>query len=313
MSKIEAKEFTSDVGRLVGGSVSEAITEDFDGNPLTTKTGKNKGKETQRYSFGVAYPKNGQHWATGTALGALVWATGHEHMGALASRDDFSWKIQDGDSTKPNKRGNKPCDNEGWPGHWIFFFSSSFAPDCYDSTGDAPVDPELIKKGFFVQVKGSVVGNENDSNPGVYLNHGMVALTAYGAEIVSKNKPDPKKAGFGVGVQLPTGASTTPPPGMKSGATPPPPKAPNASPPPPAAPAANLPPPPVVTAPPVSVAPAASFIAPPAAPVAPTPPAPTPPAAPVRTMTAKAGGATYESFVAQGWTEAAMRSEGYLV
>lgn len=309
-SKLIAKEFTSTVGRLVGGSVHEAIVEDFDGNPLTVKTGRNKGDETQRYSFCVAYPKAGKHWAESNELGALIWATGYEHMGDLAKRDDFSWKVKDGDDQRVNKRGRKNCENEGWPGNWVFVFSSSFAPDTCDSTGDNKIDPDMIKKGFYVQVRGSVVGNENDSNPGVYLNHNTVALTAYGPEIVSKNKLDPKKAGFGQNVVLPAGASTTPPPGMGSGATPPPPKAPNAAPPPPAAPAASLPPPPVVAS--VAVAPSSSFIAPPAAPVAPTPPAPTPPAAPVRTMTAKANGATYESFVAQGWTEAAMRAEGYL-
>lgn len=47
----------------------------------------------------------------------------------------------------------------------------------------------------------------------------------------------------------------------------------------------------------------------PAAPVAPV--APVAPAGPV--MTAKAAGATYESFITNGWTPEAMRAQGYLV
>lgn len=44
------------------------------------------------------------------------------------------------------------------------------------------------------------------------------------------------------------------------------------------------------------------------------PPVASPPAAqPVKTMTAKAAGATYEQFVAQGWTDVQMVEHGYLV
>lgn len=50
----------------------------------------------------------------------------------------------------------------------------------------------------------------------------------------------------------------------------------------------------------------------PAAPVpqAPTPPAP--PSAPAYTMTAKAAGATYEQFKANGWTDAMLVEQGYM-
>jgi hypothetical protein len=43
----------------------------------------------------------------------------------------------------------------------------------------------------------------------------------------------------------------------------------------------------------------------------PLPPA-APPAAPARQMTAKAGGAPYESFVAQGWNDATLVQHGYM-
>lgn len=298
MSNLEAKQFTTPILRLVAGSVSEKITKDFDGRPLTVKTGADAGKETQRYSFGVAVPKvPGKHWSDGTAQFLTdIWVTGHAQMGALAQRQDFSWKVDDGDSTAPNKKNRKPCDNEGWPGHWIVFFSSSFPPSCYNADGSAPVPAESIKKGHYIQIAGSVVGNENTSNPGVYVNHMMVAHSGFGPEI--KSGPDPKAAGFGQSA-APAGMSKAPVSGLP-GTPPPPPVAPAPAAPPPA-PAAPLPPP-------VAVQPAPSFIAPPAAPTAPTPPPPPPAAvAPVWK-----GPATYDAYKAAGWSDEQMRAAGFL-
>lgn len=61
-------------------------------------------------------------------------------------------------------------------------------------------------------------------------------------------------------------------------------------------------------APPVAAPAVAPPVAPPAAPVAVAPALP-----PLKKMTAKAAGATYESFIAQGWTDAQMVGEGYMV
>jgi hypothetical protein len=77
-----------------------------------------------------------------------------------------------------------------------------------------------------------------------------------------------------------------------------------------AAPAAAAPAPVAEVAPPV-VPPVVEAPAP--APV-PTPaPAPVIPAEPVKTMTEKAAGATYEAFIANGWTDAKMIEAGYMV
>jgi len=57
---------------------------------------------------------------------------------------------------------------------------------------------------------------------------------------------------------------------------------------------------------PTYVAPAPSFLQPP-------PPAAPPPAAPpAHNMTAKAAGASYEQFRAQGWTDDQMKQQGYM-
>lgn len=291
MSKLEAKQFTSPIGRLVSGSVDEAITEDFDGNPLTIKSGPDQGKPTQRYNFSVAYPKAGTaHWSQVNELGKLIYETGYAHMPRQAPADDFSWKVADGDSTKVNKKGNRNCDKEGYPGHWVFHFSSAYPPSTYNGDGSAPVPAESVKRGHYVQVAGSVVGNESDGNPGVYLNHNMVAHSGFGPEI--KSGADPKAAGFGGA--LPPGASKAPVSGLPGSAPPPPAPLPTRAPPPPAA---AAPPPP-----PVAVQPSAAFIAPP-----PAPPAPVGPK-----MTATAQG-TYEAYKASGWSDDQMRTAGFLV
>jgi hypothetical protein len=214
--------------------------------------------------------------------------------GGQYNRPDFSWKITDGDSAIPNKKGVAPRSRQGHPGHWIFAFSSSFAPDVLDSTGKGRVDPEMVKPGYFIQVAGSVKGsNDNTESPGIYLNSKFVSFQAYGPEIV--NGPDPSTLGFGQ-AQLPAGASAAP---VTSAFVPP------VQTPPPVAPVAPtvVTPPPVAPIVPMVVTPHTSILNPPA------PPAP--PAGPQ--MTAKAAGASYQQFIAAGWTDAALRAEGYLV
>lgn len=274
-------DFTTPVGRLVGGSLYEPRTTDYDGKPLAVKTGPNAGKPRVDYSFGVAIPKTPgvTHWAS-EAWGAPIWALAHAAFpgGECATRD-FAWKITDGDSTVPNKRMKKPCDNEGYAGHWVIWYSGSTAPRIFDAKGTTQLlEKDAIKPGYFVQVFGNVTDNKPSQSPGLYINHSMVALSAYGPEI--SFGPDVSKAGFGQGVALPPGASLAPPAGAipSTGATPPPPGAATMVPPPPAPPAAG----PAVIAP------------------------------PARVMLAPANGATYESLIAAGWTDATLIQHGLM-
>lgn len=293
-------------GRLVQGDLYTPQTKDQQGNPLVVKTGANAGKPTQKFFFAVAIPKapGETHWAN-TAWGQQIWAAGHTAWPqGQAQSAAFAWKIEDGDSAIPNKVGRKNCDREGFPGNWIVNFSSSFAPKIYTANGEqAILEVGAVKLGYYVEVFGTVTSNENASNPGMYVNHSMVALRGYGAEI--RTGPDPKAAGFGRSA-LPVGASAAPvgAASFPAAAAAP---APAAPPPPAAAPA-------TVAAPaPTAVAPAPSFIAPPApggVPAAPPPPA----AAPVGPqMTAKAAGQSYAAFIANGWTDANLRAHGYMV
>lgn len=277
--------FTTPVGRLVRGSLYQGQDKDAEGNPLVVKTGVDKGKPRVDYFFALAIPKAGeQHWSQ-TAWGAIVWQVGHTCWpNGQAQAPGFSWKIVDGDSAVPNKRGKKPCDQPGYKGHWILHFSSGFAPRIFNANGTAPVtEPGAVKLGYFIQVNASVDGNESATQPGVYLNHNMVAFSAYGEEIVLG--PDPTQAGFGQS-PLPAGASAAPIGAMPAGAVPPPVVA-----------------PPAAVPPPVAVAPNPAFTA--------VPP-PVAPAAPVRQMTAKANGFTYEQLIAAGWTDQTLVQHGMM-
>jgi hypothetical protein len=303
------------------GSLYTPNTKDAEGKPLVTKTGPNAGQARTNFFFALAIPKTPglQHWAH-EAWGRQIWEVGCACFPQASQSPSFAWKIEDGDSQVPNKKGRKPIDNEGWRGNWILKFSGGFAPKVYRAEGSGWVqiiEENYVKCGYFAQVAFSVDGNESQSQPGVYLNHQMVCFSAYGPEIVFG--PDVNEAGFG-NAPLPPGASLTP---VASAAPMPaaPPQnnpyspAPGAPPALPAVPVTPNPaflqvPPPAATqaAPPVVTA---TYAAPPAPPA--LPPAPVA-AAPSNgpQMTAKAGGVTREAYLAAGWTDAQLIQNGYM-
>lgn len=335
---------TSPVGRIVMGDLYKGSTTDAEGKQLVVKTGPNTGKPRVNFFFALAIPKTGEpHWAH-TPWGKQIWETGNRAFPNAAQSPAFAWKIEDGDSQIPNKRGRKPCENEGWPGHWIVKFSGGFAPKIYEQQNGSYVqltEEGRVKPGYFAEVAFSVEGNGSQSQPGVYMNHSMVCFRAYGTEI--SFGPDVNAAGFGQSA-LPAGASMTPPAGAipMPGATAMPAPgmvyAPPAGMPAAAAPGVAYAPPaglpavpgamPGVPAPLVPggsagmpASPAATAYAP--IPVVPNPgfvqvpppaPAPAAPAAPVgRQMTATANGLPYEAYIAQGWTDATLVQHGYML
>jgi len=275
------------------GSLYKPQTTDADGKPLVVKSGPNAGQPKVTYFFALAVPKNpGEtHWSQ-TPWGQLIYKAGAEAFPQAHVAPSFAWKVVDGDSTVPNKKGIAPISREGYKGNWVISFSSGFAPKIYNADGtQAIIEEDAVKLGYFVQVNGDVDGNGSGQNPGVFINHSMVALSAYGPEIVVG--PDASSVGFG-NAPLPAGASLTPPASFT----------------PPAQPAAVA----QQAFPPVGVA------AVQAAPVQPNPaflqvppPVPTaPPAAPVRVMLPAAQGATYEAMIAAGWTDALLIQHGMM-
>lgn len=304
-------------GRLVQGDLYEGNDKDQAGNPRVVKTGPNKGQTTKVWFFALAVKKGPEpHWAH-TEWGKIIWAMGHGSFpNGQANAPTFAWKVEDGDSQVPNKRGRKNVETEGMPGNWIINFSSSFPVKVCNAQGDPILEPGAVKLGYYVGVLGSVAGNGQSDNAGVYVNHLGVALLGYGKEIVKgrnlKGAFDGMSApegalsapvgGFPGGSPTPPGGSTPPPPG----GTPP---AASASPPPPGAPAAGGSPPPPPATP---VTPSAAFVGGHGAPPPPggAPTAPPPPAGPV--MLPAANGIPYASFIANKWTDAQLRAAGYM-
>jgi len=293
---------------MVAGSLYRASDKDGDGKPRVVKAGPNAGKPAPQFFFRLAIPKGAErHWAE-TSWGQILWAEGHKAFPQAAQSPAFAWKVMDGDSAVPNKKGKKPNEQEGYPGNWIVTFTSAYAPRVCNHDGSQYLTEEdAIVPGYYVQVAGSTAGNASQQTPGIFVNPSIVSLQAYGERI--ETGVDASAVGFGQGVALPPGASTAPPAGMKA-----PPATPGTPPPPPAA--AGMAPgaPPPYTPPPTVVAPHPGILAVPVAPPPPPPAAPVappPPAAGPR-MTAKAGGTTYAQYRAAGWTDEQMRAEGVM-
>jgi hypothetical protein len=269
-------ELLTPVGRLVQGSLYEPQTTDAENRPLTVKTGVNAGQHRVEFYFALAIAKGREtHWNQ-TEWGAKIWQTGQIGFpNGAANSPAFAWKIKDGDDTTMNKVGRRPCDREGYPGHWVLNFASGFAPTIYSEDGTKQIpEVDFVKLGDYIQVYGSVADNGAIQQPGVYLNHSVVAFSRYGERI--HTGVDPKAVGFGKS-PIPSGALNTPPDGRFNPSAPP-----------------------------------LQPVAPPVAPYTPilTPPAPVP-VAPVRVMTAAAQ-ASYEQYIAAGWTDAQLIQHGMM-
>ena len=261
--------FTTPTGRMVGGSLYRPKTTNSKGEPLLGKSASNMGQPVKQFNIGVALPKTpgATHWSQET-WGAPIWNMGHaEYRKGEAQRPDFAWKITDGDSTIPNTKGHKPCDQVGYPGHWVIWLSTMQAPKVAALVNGKPeyaMEPDAIKAGYYVQVMCSVKPNFAES-PGLYWNPDIVCRIGYGAEI--SQGPDIADANFAA-TALPAGASHVP---VGVAALPNPQPAPGSA---PAYPVVPAPVAPAYVAPaaPVPVHPAPGFVQvppPPSAPVAP--------------------------------------------
>ncbi len=188
-------------GRLVGGSTIKPQTKDAEGRPMVYKSGPNEGQPRQVFYIPVAINKGDAELTAKTDDKGNIIKPGILDEIQAAARDgfpnlfdangvctynDFAFKVTDGDSTVKSKKGRAPCENEGYPGHWILNFSSDTQPQCYHN--GRPCDPGDIKPGDYIKVAGSVCENGSTSNPGVFLNHDAIQLIRHGEEI--KFKPD---------------------------------------------------------------------------------------------------------------------------
>lgn len=209
-------EFLSPVMRMVQGDPFEAQTKDMQGAPLTIKSGPNAGQPTQRYFCAGAIPKNDPAFPAFYAMMVNAARTGFPTLfdanGNCLARD-FSWKLADGDSMQVSRPGEIPnAKKEGFPGHWVIKFSSSFPPrvfymNKYDPR-DAITDPKVLRRGYYIRVAGTMEANMNPQKPGLYMNLSMVEFCGIGTEIVSG--PDAGAIFGGNAAQLPAGAQPLP-------------------------------------------------------------------------------------------------------
>ena len=205
-------EILTPVGRIIANDLYKGSDKDAEGKPRVVKTGPSAGQATVQFYVLLAVPKGPeQHWAQ-TTWGQIIYAEGVKAFPQAAQSPAFAWKVKDGDSQVPNRKGRKPCDMEGARGHWLLSFTSGFPAKVYKDNGQTLLDqPGYVNPGDFVQIFGSVGGNNSQQQPGVFLNSSLVNFVAYGERIVQG--PDATAVGFGVGVSLPAGASLTPPAG----------------------------------------------------------------------------------------------------
>lgn len=350
------------LARIVQGDLYKANDIDFETKQKRVYPAGHRlaGQPKITYFFALAVPKRGeQHWSQ-TTWGKLIWEFGFQAWPvdprmstpqfpqgmSLAQKDDFAWKIDDGDSQKPVKQTNRiNARTEGMPGCWIVSCSSTYAPRVIDTSFAPMTEPNAVKRGFHVETVVTVDTNERLGNPGIYINGEFVMFKAIDKEI--SGSVDPRTIqGFGtsavpanltaVGGGAPTATPSFPTPGIP---------VPNAGyaglPPPQGSPSPVVPapwtgayaqygalgtapttaaspfnPPPTGTQQPppaqtTYVVPAPSFLQPP--PAAPLPP----PAAPAplvsHQMTAKAVGASYEQFRSEGWSDDQLRQNGYMM
>ena len=320
MAKYDATDILFPEGRLIMGDCYIGSDKDSKGNPRVIKTGPNAGQPTKNYFMGVAIPKGAEQQWYQTTWGQQVLAVAAAAHPNFYQNPAFSWKIEDGNSAIPNKENRKPCDTEGAPGHWILKFSTNIAPTVYSRNEqgalvDVTANVGALKKGYWVQVNGSVKGNTGDT-PGIYLNQSMVLFTRPDTVITSGPDANAVFGAAGPAQPLP-GVAAVPfaaAPAMPAMGAP-------------VMALQHAPAMPAAAAAPTMVAPNPGFLAGPGAPAMPgavpaavpmapvmpmAPAAPPVPAGPQLTAAGVATGFKYEQFRSSGWTDDQLRQNGYI-
>jgi len=220
MSNPANTDFVTPIGRLVSGDPFEKQTKDQQGNPMTVKTGPNAGQATQRYFVGLAFNKTDVSFGELYAKMDAAARAGFPHLfngppgqdgRPTCTRQDFAWKITDGDGFDSEGKPNR--DKIGYAGCWVVRFTSSYAPKVYFEGRYAPQDQiseanrQAVRRGYYGRVVGTMQANGNAQKPGLYLNLNAFILSGLGEEI---------KGGLDVGAAM---AGITAPANMPAGMT----------------------------------------------------------------------------------------------
>ena len=178
------------VGRIVRGSCYVPRKVDAHGDPLLIKRGPNMGQPRVEYFIALAIPKDcAEYGALKNKIDnfAKVSFPANFDENGICIHPSFAFKITDGDSNIPNGKNIKPCDRDGFPGHWVLKFTTGFEPVCYTHGGTKTItadDTIKIKCGDYIRIAGSIRSNESDSKPGIFLNATKIELVGFGNEIV---------------------------------------------------------------------------------------------------------------------------------
>ena len=200
----------------------------------------------------------------------------------------FANKIMDGDGYDEDGKPNSA--KEGWAGCWVVKVSNGFAPRVVEwNNGWVDMTPHgrQIKPGDYVTISGDTSSNQSNESPGMYMNVDTISFEEEGERIVVQNQVDANEAlGTRGGNQSASGAAG----GARAGG------------------AGNG-----------AAGTGGSGTASDqsysgyredAAPPPPSDDAPPPPSGP--TMTDKAGGKSYDSFIKAGWNDEQLRKHGYI-
>lgn len=284
-------EFVSPIGRFVQGSLTLETKDD-----MKTKQPKTdaQGDLVKECYIGLAIKKDDPGLPAFYALFVAQAQADFPHLfvNGQCQHPRFAWKIQDGDGVDAS--GQSVANKPGFKGCFIFKFGTRYLPKCfhagkYDPSQQIQNPEQVIKRGYYIRVAGTINGNgvaanEREAVPGLYLSPNLIEFVAYGEEIVGGMDAG-KTFGAAAMPALPAGASAAP------------------------VGHAALSPPPV---------PGMATAGLPSLPGAPAgfPPLPgtgIAPQAPSYQMTPKAMGATREQCIAIGWTDDKMIAEGLML
>lgn len=288
-------------GRLLQGGLSLRGKVDDDGNAVMEKDDPTK--QVMESFISVGIHKTDPQAAYIRQL--FTQTASRDYPGLItgecqATHPRFAFKIKDGDGIDNN---GKPMNQKpGFAGHWVISMNTRMSPKCFMAGKYQPHEQlsapdDVIKKGYYVRVCGSVCGNgvpaqgKGAAVPGLFVSHSLVELIAPGEEIITGINAAEVLGKLGAAA-LPVGAQVN----QTIAANMPP------------AAVVNVPVPPVTVAPPPAAVVAPPVIAPPPAVVVPPPPA-----GPTIAPQWAAQGVTWASLQAQGWTEDVARQHGYVL
>jgi len=175
--------------------------------------------------FAIAIPKSDpnvgnflnavqQHAAAGYQQNAAVMARVQQGLGS-----GFSWKIDDGDAV--DAAGSHIVKNDHARGCFVVKFSTTLLdkPEAC-SRENQPIDPAIVKRGYWVDVAMSTsINGKPDNTAGIYINPNTVRLLGYDDEITSGPSAEQQFANApaaNVGSQTPVSPGGTPG-GMQGG------------------------------------------------------------------------------------------------